>query len=60
MFIYAEDILRAEHKLLVDAVADEKAESCFTSGYITGIVALAAELTEPKEEAKTDGRTYSN
>lgn len=55
MFIYAEDILRAEHKLLVDAVADEKAESCFISGYITGIIALAAELTEPKEEAKTDG-----
>lgn len=44
-YITTEDILKAEHKLLIDAV-DNVGDSSFTSGYITGIVALAAELTE--------------
>lgn len=50
MYFNAEDVLKAEHKLLVDAVADQETDSLFTSGYVTGIVALAAELTEKKED----------
>lgn len=51
MYFSSDDVLKAEHKLLADAVAgDSGAESCFTSGYITGIVALAEELVTKKKE----------
>lgn len=51
MYFSSDDVLKAEHKLLADAVAgDSGAESCFTSGYITGIVALAEELVTKKQE----------
>lgn len=55
MFVNTEDILQAEHKLLVDAVSGDRAESCFTSGYITGVVALAEELAAKASAALKDG-----
>lgn len=50
MYFNAEDILKTEHKLLVDAVTELDVESPFTIGYVTGIVDLAAALTEKKED----------
>lgn len=50
VYFSADDILKAEHQLLIDAVDPERANSDFVSGYITGIVALAAELTEENKE----------
>lgn len=55
MFVNTEDILQSEHKLLVDAVSGDRAESCFTSGYITGVVALAEELAAKASAALKDG-----
>lgn len=49
LFINTDDILEAEHKLLVEALDGEISPN-FVSGYITGVVALADELKKKKEE----------
>ena len=54
MYFNSDDLLKAEHKLLVDAVADQGADSLFTNGYVTGIVALAEEMVT-KEKEGDDG-----
>lgn len=51
MYFNTDDVLKAEHQLLIDAVDPDRANSDFMSGYITGVVALAAALTEEKKES---------
>ena len=46
MYVCEKDILTAEHRLLIEAVDANNPSGDFTSGYITGIVALASALTE--------------
>lgn len=50
MYVGEKDILVAEHKLLIEAVDVTNPNGNFTSGYITGIVALASALLDEKEE----------
>lgn len=50
MYVGERDILAAEHKLLIEAVDVNNPNGNFTSGYITGIVAMASALLEEKED----------
>ena len=51
VFINSDDILEAEHDLLVDALDGEVAPN-FLSGYITGVISLAEKLKSKKDEEK--------
>lgn len=50
MYVNETDILKAEHKLLTEALDGVENKTDYMTGYVMGVVNLAEELSKEKKE----------
>ena len=50
MYVNETDILKAEHKLLTEALEGVENKTDYMTGYVMGVVHLAEELSTEKKE----------
>lgn len=50
MYFDETDILKAEHKLLIEALDGVESKTDYMTGYVMGVVHLAEELSAEKKE----------